>query len=234
MINLDKTLFLIMARGGSKGLPNKNIKLLNQKPLILYSIEHARIFSNDSNICVSTDSQVIKEIVESVGLKIPFLRPEKLATDTADTYDVIMHALEYYKDKGISYETIFILQPTSPLRKKEHMEKAMDMYDDKLDMVVSVKIPEANPYYNLFEENENGFLLKCKPHSYTRRQDCPLVYQFNGSIYIMNVNSLSKSRVTNFKKIRKVVMEEIYSIDIDNEFDFKMAEIVINDLIEKR
>lgn len=227
MIDLDKTLFLIMARGGSKGIPDKNIKLLNGKPMILYSIDHARFFAKDDNICVSTDSLKIKKVVEEYGLEVPFLRPDILSTDTADSYDVILHALDFYKKMGISYETVFVLQPTSPLRKIEHMQSAMDLYASDLDMVVSVKVADANPYYNLFEENYSGFLYKSKASSYKRRQDCPLVYQYNGAIYIINVASLLKTHTSNFKKIKKIVMDDTSSIDIDKPIDFVLAEIAI-------
>lgn len=228
MIDLTKTLFLIMARGGSKGIPDKNIKLLNGKPLISYSIEHARYFADDRNICVSTDSLKIKEVVEECGLKVPFIRPDILSTDTADSYDVMLHSLNYYQEKGISYETVFVLQPTSPLRKKEHMKSAMELYDNSLDMVVSVKVADANPYYNLFEEDGSGFLRKSKSSSYTRRQDCPMVYQYNGAIYIINVDSLLRTHTSNFKKIKKIIMDDISSIDIDKPIDFVLAEMVTN------
>ena len=105
-----KTLFLIPARGGSKGIPRKNIKELNGKPLIQYSIDVARRLTGDENICVSTDDREIIEVVEKSGLEVPFIRPESLAADTATTNDVICHALNFYKDKGTAYDNIVLLQ----------------------------------------------------------------------------------------------------------------------------
>src|SRR5690554_4054145 len=119
-----KVLYIIPARGGSKGVPGKNIKLLGGKPLIYYSIEVARALAKDEDICVSTDDERIKEVVEKTGLKIPFIRPAELGTDSASTYDVLLHAINFYSAQGKEYDLIILLQPTSPLRKVEHVQKA--------------------------------------------------------------------------------------------------------------
>src|SRR5215831_8877346 len=112
-------LFIIPARGGSKGIPGKNIKPLNGKPLIYYSIEFARLFSDDQNICITTDSEAIKKTAETIGLAVPFLRPSHLATDTAGTYEVLQHAVGVYKDLAKEYDALVLLQPTSPFREKK-------------------------------------------------------------------------------------------------------------------
>src|SRR4051812_49026161 len=151
-----KTLFVIPARGGSKGIPGKNIKLLNGKTLIAYSLEYARLFVGDDDICVSTDSKGIADLVTSMNYKIPFMRPAHLASDTAGSYEVLLHALEAYEKKNGSYDLMVLLQPTSPFRKKEHLTQAMELMKPGIDMVVSVKESEANPYYNLFEKNSKG------------------------------------------------------------------------------
>ena len=115
-------LVVIPARGGSKGIPYKNIKLLNGKPLIYYSIDIARQFTTDNNICVTTDDERIIEVVESYGLKVPFKRPDYLATDTCGSSEVIQHAWKFYADKGTHYDAVLLLQPTSPFRKVDFLK----------------------------------------------------------------------------------------------------------------
>ena len=148
-----KSLVIIPARGGSKGLPGKNIKKLNNKPLIYYTIEAARRIFNDNQICVSTDDLEIKKLVELKGIKVPFLRPKLLATDESPTFEVITHAYQYYRDIGHTIDTIVLLQPTSPFRTAKHIEESLEIYTKECDMVVSVKETKTNPYFNLFEEN---------------------------------------------------------------------------------
>ena len=172
-MKLQDTLFIIPARGGSKGLPRKNILPLGGKPLICHSIDAARGLSDDRHICVSTDDAEIKKVVEDYGLPLPFVRPAELATDTAGSREVLLHALDFYQHTlGRSYTRICLLQPTSPLRKARHIEEAMQLWQDDLDMVVSVRESKANPYFNLFEEEE-GYLKKSKPGNYIRRQEAP-------------------------------------------------------------
>ena len=227
MEQLSDTLFLIMARGGSKGIPGKNIKILGNMPLIYYSIDFARNFVKDEFICVSTDSELIQQVVLDRGLKVPFMRPSDLAADDSSSYDVELHALNYFEKRCVFFKKLIVLQPTSPFRKIEHFLEALKLYNDEIDMVVSVKESEANPYYNLFEENSKGYLDKSKDGIFTRRQDCLPVYQYNGSIYIVNVESLKQCPESNYKKVRKYVMPEYNSIDLDTEIDWKWAEFLI-------
>lgn len=222
-----KILFFIPARGGSKGVPGKNIKLLNGKPLIQYSIDIARHLTSSEHICVSTDSTEIAAVVKSNGLDVPFLRPPALATDTAGTYEVIMHALDFYEQKGAFYDIVVVLQPTSPFRTAQQVSSALELYTDNIDMVTSVKETSSNPYYVLFEEDSNGYLAKSKEGNFVRRQDCPPVWELNGSIYIINVSSLKKGPVHSFKKIVKYEMSEKTSVDIDTPLDWLWAEFLI-------
>ena len=227
-----KPLVIIPARGGSKGVPKKNIKLLNGKPLINYTIEAAQSVFDNEIICVTTDSQEIKEIVEnSTTLKIPFLRPDKLATDTAGTYEVLMHAIDFYEQKGYLADTLILLQPTSPFRTGQHIKEAINLYSDDIDMVVSVKETKSNPYYVLFEDNQEGFLSKSKEANFIRRQDCPNVWEFNGAIYIINIKSLRKGTIASFKKSIKYVMDEKESIDIDTMFDWKLCQAILKEAL---
>jgi len=222
-----KPLVIIPARGGSKGVPKKNIKLLGGKPLIYYTIEAAKAVFEDQFICVSTDDLEIKKVVEQTGLKIPFLRPAELATDTAGTYEVLLHALNYYENLEYFPDTIILLQPTSPYRTAEHIKEAIKFYTTEIDMVVSVKETKSNPYFNLFEEDVDGFLKKSKESDYTRRQDCPKVWEYNGAVYVINVESLKNTTINKFKKVKKYVMDELSSLDIDSEMDLKFVELLI-------
>jgi N-acylneuraminate cytidylyltransferase len=221
------TLFIIPARGGSKGLPGKNIKPLNDVPLIFYSIDVAREFTNDSNICISTDDTKIKNLVEKErNLKVPFVRPSELASDSAGTYEVLIHALDFYEmQMKKNYDAIVLLQPTSPFRTKKDVENALHLFNpSQHDMVVSVVETKANPYFTLFEENDSGFLEQSKKSNYTRRQDCPKVYEYNGAVYVINVNSLKKMQINEFVRIQKSLMDKENSLDIDTPFDWEIAE----------
>lgn len=226
----NNILVVIPARGGSKGIPYKNIKELNGKPLICYSIDVARQFTSDENICVTTDDDKIVKVVEEYGLKVPFKRPDYLATDTCGSNEVIQHAYRFYVEQGKQYDAILLLQPTSPFRKGEFLKEAVALYDDSVDMVTSVKPASCNPYYDGFEDDENGLLAPSKGDgTIQRRQDAPQVWQQNGSIYVINPKSLMEKGLTHFTKIRKYPMSEIYSVDIDNPFDWKIAELVLSE-----
>ncbi|MFT4848163.1 MAG: CMP-N,N'-diacetyllegionaminic acid synthase [Sediminicola sp.] len=222
-----KPLVVIPARGGSKGVPRKNIKELAGKPLIYYTIEAAREVFNDEHITVSTDDKEIKEVVEKTGLQVPFLRPEELATDEAGTQEVLMHAINFSEQNGYHPDTLILLQPTSPFRTAKHLQSALEIYHDNLDMVVSVKETKSNPYYALFEEDKDGFLKKSKEGNFTRRQDVPKVWEFNGAIYVINIKALKAQSISGFSKINKYEMNEISSIDIDNLIDFTFANFLI-------
>lgn len=217
---------VIPARGGSKGIPRKNCKPLAGKPLIHYSIEAAQQLFENAQILVSTDDVEIKTCAEETGIQVPFLRPASLATDTAGSYEVLLHAIEYEESLGNKPTTLVLLQPTSPFRNAEHIAEAIKLYNNNLDMVVSVVEAKANPYYNLFEENEEGFLEKSKSGNFKRRQDCPKVWEYNGAIYIINVRSLKENSLRHFTKVRKFEMDDFSSHDIDTLFDWKFAEFL--------
>ena len=222
-------LVVIPARGGSKGIPGKNIKELNGKPLIQYTIDLARELFDDSDIIVTTDDPKIKDTVERLGLNVPFLRPFELATDKSGTQEVLIHALNYAKSIGRDYDTILLLQPTSPFRNSKQVREAIKIYEESkdIDMVLSVKETKANPYYILREENSLGYLEPSKVGNFTRRQDCPAVWEINGAIYVINVKSLLTSPMNQFNKIKKYVMDEETSHDIDTPFDWNFAEFLL-------
>ncbi|GET21578.1 cytidylyltransferase domain-containing protein [Prolixibacter denitrificans] len=229
MVTINDTLFIIPARGGSKGLPRKNILPLNGQPLIYYSIHAARKVTSDENICVSTDDEEIIQKVEEIGLKVPFKRPKALASDLASSREVLLHAINYYQNNlGRNYSKVCLLQPTSPLRTGTHIKEAFKLWNDNIDMVVSVKESQCNPYYNLFEENSSGYLEKSKKSDIRRRQDAPKVWEFNGAIYIIALKKFMAVDMFDMKKI-KYVMPDYSSIDIDTHIDFKIAELLIKE-----
>ena len=192
-------LVIIPARGGSKGIPHKNVKELNGKPLICYSIDAARQLTTDENICVSTDD------------------------------DVIIKVVEFYEKQGRKYDVVVLLQPTSPFRETKSLKEAVALYTSDIDMVVSVKEAATNPYYNSFEEDAEGLLVISKGDgTIERRQDAPKVWEFNGSIYVINSTRLKEVGLSKLNRIRKYVMDDLHSIDIDSMFDWYMAEKVIS------
>lgn len=223
-----KALVIIPARSGSRGIPGKNIKLLGDKPLIQYSIDAALKVFNKEDILVSTDSKEIKVIAENCGLNVPFLRPDELATDFTSSQDVILHAIDYTQQRGQNYDSVVLLQPTSPFRNAQHIEEAIKLYDKRLEMVVSVKVSDHNPYYTLYEESDNGFLTQSKKAKFTRRQDCPNVYAYNGAIYVISIDALKTKSIAEFDKVKKYEMSELHSIDLDTPLDWDLAEIVLN------
>ena len=230
-MEIADTLFIIPARGGSKGVPRKNILQLAGKPLICYTIDAARNVTPDDQICISTDDNEIINVVEDYGLKVPFVRPAKLATDNAGSREVILHAINYFENKlNIAYSKICLLQPTSPFRTARHIQEAFMLWEDGLDMVVSVKESKSNPYYNLFEEDENDYLRKLEVGNFTRRQDAPKVWEFNGAIYIIKVDALKENTLNQFTRIIKYEMDEFSSHDIDSFYDW----VVAKELVKKK
>lgn len=223
-----KTLYVIPARGGSKGIPHKNIKPLAGKPLIGYSIDVARQLAADDDICLTTDDPEIAATAESMGLNVPFLRPASLATDTCGTYEVLIHALDFYRDRGIDYDTLVLLQPTSPMRTADDVRAALALYSPNIDMVVTVKEAASNPYYNCYETDNDGFLHISKGDGgYTRRQDAPKVWEYNGAVYVINVESLRRMPLSAFTRRRMSVMPAERSVDLDTPVDWLIAEKLI-------
>lgn len=228
-----KTLFLIPARGGSKGIPDKNIRPFLGQPLILRSVATAREFADDADICVSTDSPKIAEIVRKSGLDIPFLRPAELASDTSGSYEVMLHALDYYKSNGRDYDRLVLLQPTSPLRTSDDVRRCLELYTPECDMVVSVRPAATNPYYNAYETDNNGYLHISKGDGhYTRRQDAPQVWEYTGSIYVINTQSLRERPMSAFTRRIPCEMDKIRSVDLDTPLDWLIAETLASQSAE--
>lgn len=222
-MNLKEVLVVIPARKGSKGIPGKNKKLLNGKPLIAYTIEAALGIFEKEQICISTDDEDIVQLAESYGISVPFLRPAELSTDTAGSQDVLIHAYEFYREKGFDASVVCLLQATSPFRTTKHISEATNVYSTNCDMLVSVVESKANPYFNLMEESTEGFLEKSKIGNFKTRQDAPKVYELNGAIYFINTTSLIKQPISSFTRVLKYVMPSAASVDLDLPEDWEYA-----------
>ena len=222
-----KFLFIIPARGGSKGIPGKNIKLLAGRPLLHYSIELAREFADDADICLSTDDEQIATCAEAVNLAVPFRRPDEMAADNSGSYEYIMHAIEHYEKQGSIYDAVVLLQPTSPLRRSSHLKDMISEFTLEMDMLVSVQEARNNPVCVSFVEDDQGNLQRLFREESTLRQEVPKVYEYNGAFYIMNVNSLKKGSYNDFSCIRKFIMDEVSSLDIDTPLDWDFAEFMM-------
>lgn len=228
-----KSLYIIPARGGSKGIPRKNIKSLAGIPLIHYSIKIARKLAIDDRfVIVSTDDEEIAQVARLTGLPVTYMRPLHLATDTAGSREVIIDAMDYADSCGIEYDNVVLLQPTSPLRTIEDVEKCCNLYSSEVDMVVSVVEATANPYYNCFEtDTATGFLHISKGDGgFTRRQDVPKVWEYNGAVYVINPKSIRAMAMGEFSRKVPCEMPRERSIDLDTPLDWAIAEVVMNEM----
>ncbi len=223
-------LYIIPARGGSRGIPHKNIKLMCGKPLIAYSIDAARrAGAPDSHILVSTDDEEIaRVVVDNAGLTVPFMRPDALATDTAGSREVILHAMDEADRMGLRYDVVVLLQPTSPMRTADDITAALSLYRDGVDMVVSVAEAPCNPYYDCFETDADGVLHVSKGDGLiTRRQDAPPAWVYNGAVYVINPASIRAMALGEFPVRIPYVMPRSRSIDLDTPLDWTIAEALI-------
>jgi len=221
-----KILYLIPARGGSKGLPNKNIRFLHGKPLIAYSIIAANSSDFKGNVVVSTDSNEIAEAGLKYKATVPFLRPENLASDTAATIDVIIHALEWYKEKQVFFDTVVLLQPTSPLRTSKDIDDALLLFKSKkAEAVASVCEAEHHPLWtNVLPEDGNMENFLRDEVKGKNRQQLPKYFRLNGAVFISTTDALYKHKSFIHQHTFAFKMPVERSIDIDTEMDFKLAE----------
>lgn len=226
-----ETLWLIPARGGSKGIPGKNVKPFCGRPLVCMAVDQALTLAEpDDTVFVSTDDDAIAEAAETCGSVVPFRRPDPLAGDTASTYDVILHALDEFESRGKQFDRVVLLQPTSPLRSLDDIRTAISLWSPDIDMVVSVCEARTNPYYNAFETAPDGTLHISKGEGkYTRRQDAPKVWEYTGAVYVMTVEALRKGPISSFKKITPSPMDADRSVDLDTPLDWIIAESIFRD-----
>ncbi len=230
-----KTLVVIGARGGSKGVKNKNIRPLLGKPLIAHTIECARRWSRTDRLVVSTDSDEIASIATEFGAEVPFMRPVEMATDTSDKFPVIRHALlESEKFFSQTFDVLVDLDATSPLRTPQDLDAAFSIFEKTgVDTLFSVVKAHKNPYFNMVERNSDGKITLSKPllKNVHRRQDAPQVYSMNASIYFYRrsylLNPENSSPITLNSEI--YVMNDICGHDIDRELDFKFVEFILRE-----
>lgn len=222
-------LAIIPARSGSKGLIDKNIKILNNKHMIGYTIEAAKNSNLFDNIIVSTDSVEYAEISKKYGANVPFLRDGKLANDTASSADVIVDVIEKLKLQGEEYDYFVLLQPTSPLRNSGDIIKAIELLiNTESDSVIGVSEAEHSlTLYNELPESLSMNNFIDNKDSNSRRQDYRKVYRINGAIYICEIELYLKNKNFYGEKSKAYIMDNINSIDIDNELDFKFAEFIL-------
>jgi N-acylneuraminate cytidylyltransferase/CMP-N,N'-diacetyllegionaminic acid synthase len=229
VINNRKVLGIIPARAGSKGLPGKNTKHFCGKPLIAYAIEAGSNCEFIDDLIVSTDSQEIAEIARKLGAQVPFIRPANLAFDITLTTDVVIHALDFFKDnmKQI-FEYVIVIEPTSPLRDSTDLTKAMEnlLKHETAKSIVGICLTEnQNPKY-LFKLQNNNNLVKYDKSNDTlpRRQDLDEVYFVEGSLYISDVDYFRQNKTFYHDKTMGYILPKWKSIEIDDIFDFIMAE----------
>jgi CMP-N,N'-diacetyllegionaminic acid synthase len=229
-MNSSKILAIIPARSGSKGVPQKNIRLLNNKPLIQYTIECAKESNKFDRIVVSTDSSEIEDISVKLGVKVPFLRPSELATDYSPTIDSVIYTIDQLrKVNGESYEFIMLLQPTSPLRNVEDIINSVKLLKDDATSLVSVnKIDEPHPFKMKVIYNNRIFPYIHGTDSSVPRQKLQSVYALNGAIYLIKTNILIKERTLITANCIPYIMPAERSININTHEDFNYAEYLLN------
>ncbi len=231
MYRENRILALIPARGGSKGIPHKNIIPVAGKPLIRYTVEAALQSRYIDYVLVSTDDAEIARTAKACGAQVPFLRPAELAADTSRTVDAVIHAAETLKQSGETFDSLVLLQPTSPLRTAEDIDGAVEkFYAGGRQAVVSVSPAEDHPILiRTIEQTPAGERLKplLAGSSTVRRQDMPAFYRVNGCIYINAMEELNGDTSFNDNPV-PWVMEKSHSVDIDEPADLALAEYLLN------
>lgn len=225
----DRNLAIIPARSGSKGLIDKNIKEIQGKPLIAYTIEAAQKSGIFEEIMVSTDSEKYAAIIRKYNVSIPFLRSKENSSDTASSWDMVLEVIEKYKRKKRYFDSFCLLQPTSPLRTYQDIQNAYRIYEEKKAVsVVSVSECEHSPLWTgtLNEEHElNNFITK---NADIQRQKQKKYYRINGAVYIMQINEFLARQNLYGERSYAYIMDKERSIDIDDGYDFCLAEFLIS------
>lgn len=221
-----KILAIIPARGGSKGVPRKNVRLLGNKPLIEYSIDAAIESNVFEKIVVSTDDEEIAIAAEIAGCKPPFIRPTELAQDDSTSISVVLHAINFFEQQNIFFDAVCLLQPTSPFREKGFINKAINVFKEtNSDSLISVlPVPhEFNPHW-VFEELNGTLKISTGDETIIpRRQELPKAYHRDGSLYITKTETLKKESFFG-KKISYIESNKEFYVNIDTFKDWEMAE----------
>ena len=229
---MNKILVIIPARGGSKEVPNKNIKKINGIPLIVHVIKEVlKLKKYYYKFIVSTDSKKISQISQKAGADVPFIRPKELALDTTSTLPVLRHALRYIENKDkVNIDWVLTLQATNPLTKANDIKKCIKLIDNDVDSVVSVR--EGNECHPMYLNIKKGKYLKPfqKNIKFIRRQDInPTIYKFNGSIFLTRKEIILNSKRNTFfgGKMLPYIMPREKSVEIDSAFDFNLVKLIM-------
>lgn len=227
---------IIPARGGSKGIPKKNIKPLQGKPLLQYTIEAAKESELISRVILSSDDPEISGVAEKLGLEVPFLRPQELSQDDTPSLEVVKHALNYFADQNEIFDTVCLLQPTSPFRRPGLIDQAIKKFMcGKYDSLLSVReIPtEFNPRW-IFEEKEDLLEIAKEDKIITRRQDLPKAYHRDGAIYLTRTEVIMEQNSLYGNKIGFIETTGDPYINIDGPEDWPKAEEILAEFFRKR
>jgi len=218
-------LALIPARGGSKGIPKKNIVDLAGKPLIAWTIEEAKKSKYIDRLILSSDDEEIISVARTYGCEVPFKRPAEIATDKSPTIDAAIHAIKKMKEK---YDYMILLQTTSPLRTASDIDAAIrKCILLEADSCVSVVEPRKSPFWTYTKNSQGRIVPLIKKSHFTRRQDLPKTYCLNGAIYVSKTNYIIKYRRFFGENTVPLIMDDISSIDIDSPSDLRNAEFII-------
>lgn len=233
-MNKSKPLCLIGARAGSKGIPNKNIKKFNGIPLIGYTIQNAIKSGIFSNVIISTEDEKIAEIAKKYGAEIPFLRPKKLATDSASMIDVMIHAIKKLRELNYNFDTLVNLDCTVPLLQNSEIKGAINLLkSSECDCVCLAYNQHHNPYYSIFEKNSKGFLEISKKLKTVilSRQKAPMVYQAIG-VYAIDVEKFLKNKKLFASKTLPYLIPIEHGVTIDTKLEFQIAECIAKKIIK--
>ncbi len=232
-----RILALIPARGGSKGFPRKNIRPLLGKPLIAWTIEQAKASKYIDRVVVSTDDEEIAEISRQYGAEEPFLRPKELARDDSPTIDVILHALEFFSSKGEEFDLLALLEPTSPLRKKEDIDRGIELLiNNKKNATAVVSVGKVTLEHPAIMKliNEQGFVVPfMKAEGIHQRQQLKDVYFPYGVLYLSFTNAIKKYKTFYQPKTLPLFIERWQNYEIDDYYDFICIERILEEEIEK-
>jgi|TARA_B110000114_G_scaffold94125_1_gene99239 CMP-N-acetylneuraminic acid synthetase len=220
-----KFLAIICARGGSKGLKNKNLKIIGNHPLIGHAINMAKSIKQIDKIIVSTDSLKIARCAKKYGAEVPFLRPKKISTDRSKEIDAWKHALKFYQKQNIFFDAIISLPCTSPLRAKVDIINCIKKYQtNKFEAIITIKKSHRNPYFNMVKKKDNRFEIVNKGKKYLHnRQDAPETFDVCTLCYIAKTKFIKHAKNIFQGNVGAVLVPEKRSIDIDNKLDYELA-----------
>ncbi len=232
MIKKFNYVVLICARKGSKGLKNKNIRLFNKKPLIAWSIILAKKIKKVSEVFVSTDSNKIRKISIKYGARVPFMRPNYLATDNSPEWKSWQHAIKTLNKKNIFFNNLIVLPATSPLREKKDVLKCIDLFEKKKKNIITYTDAKRNPYFNMVFKKKDGTLnIINDKKKYINRQLSPEVFDVSTVCYIFKVKDILNEKHLYSKKVIGLKIPRKRSIDIDDKMDFNIALLIKKKII---